>query len=214
MSIMLRRYRAISHTPCSFRARLPETLFGTLAVFPVPAPPLSRLNMMVNSRRRRRGNVNWGTTRSTQENDIENSQDELHRAIEKRKWVYRHNLYAKHMASNSHTRYRPYPAPSQFALSEELISRATAFLRRELRVWVNLDVEFLTAFVLSLLRTIDIRSEPAIRVLAEFLDLGGAPYTEGAAKSNAEHFAHELYAFLRSPYRELSVYDSVVQVGL
>jgi Zinc finger, C3HC4 type (RING finger) len=40
MSIMLRRYRAISHTSCSFRARLPETFFGTLAVFPRPCPSI------------------------------------------------------------------------------------------------------------------------------------------------------------------------------
>lgn len=76
------------------------------------------------------------------------------------------------MASNPFTHYKPYPTPSQIAASEELISRATAFVRRELRVWVNLDVEFLTSYIVSLLKTMDIRSEPAVRTLAEFLDLG------------------------------------------
>lgn len=52
------------------------------------------------------------------------------------------------------------------------MSRATAFMRRELQVWVNLDVQFLTTFFVSLLRSMDLRSEPAVRAIAEFLDLG------------------------------------------
>ena len=47
----------------------------------------------------------------------------------------------QHIASNSFTRYRPCPSPSQFSASPDLMSRMTTFLRRELRVWVNLDVE-------------------------------------------------------------------------
>jgi hypothetical protein len=47
----------------------------------------------------------------------------------------------QHVASNAYTRYRPYPTPAQFAASPDLISRTTMFLRRELQVWVNLDVE-------------------------------------------------------------------------
>ncbi|KAG8934058.1 hypothetical protein FRC02_010650 [Tulasnella sp. 418] len=53
----------------------------------------------------------------------------------------KHNLYAKHVASNRYTKYKPYPSPSQFASSPDLISKATAFIRRELRVWPNLDIE-------------------------------------------------------------------------
>ena len=45
------------------------------------------------------------------------------------------------MASNSYTKYRPYPSPAQFASSPDLISRTTSFLRRELQVWEGLDVE-------------------------------------------------------------------------
>ncbi|KAH7907591.1 hypothetical protein BJ138DRAFT_1159780 [Hygrophoropsis aurantiaca] len=67
--------------------------------------------------------------------------DQLERAVAKRRWIYEHDLYVKHVASNSCTRYRPYPAPSQFAASPDLISRMTTFLRRELQVWPNLDVE-------------------------------------------------------------------------
>lgn len=82
------------------------------------------------------------------------------------------------------------------------------------------------------MKAIDIRSESAIKLLAEFLDMD-APYVPGERHVNAEHFAHgpstpfsfrtlqsrshplssaEIYCYLRSPYRDLSVYDSVVQV--
>ncbi|KAL6306586.1 hypothetical protein BKA93DRAFT_147345 [Sparassis latifolia] len=56
------------------------------------------------------------------------------------------------------------------------------------------------------MKSLDIRSEPAIRLLAEFLDMDA-----GGSRVNAEHFAHELYCYLRSPFRDIGVYDSVVQ---
>lgn len=88
--------------------------------------------------------------------------DRLQRAITRRRWIYEHGLYAKvrprplpnpvdefaclpcetqHVASNAYTRYRPFPTPAQFAASTEYISRTTIFLRRELQVWDDLDVE-------------------------------------------------------------------------
>jgi E3 ubiquitin-protein ligase Topors len=81
-------------------------------------------------------------------------------------------------------------------------------MRRELRVWSLVDVEFLTNYILSLLKAIDIRSEPAIRLLAEFLETPNGPQYPNAA----EHFAHEVYSFLRSPFKELRKYDAVAQV--
>lgn len=128
------------------------------------------------------------------------------RAIDKRRWVYRHDLFAKvcarhsayarahasraqHVASNSHTKYRPYPTPAQFATQPDLITRTTAFVRRELAVWDNVDADFLTSFVISLMKSLDLRSEVAIKLLSEFLDMGN-PYVEGNRYPNAEHFAH------------------------
>ena len=90
------------------------------------------------------------------------------------------------------------------------------------------------------MKSIDIRSESAIKLLAEFLDMD-TQYVAGERHINAEHFAHgpshflgaapilafrissvalvffffffpEIYCYLRSPYRDLGVYDSVVQV--
>ncbi|CAE6486341.1 unnamed protein product [Rhizoctonia solani] len=136
-------------------------------------------------------------------------QDNLERAVEKRRWVYRHGLFAKHIASNPHTRFRPNPTPVQIASSPELQSRCQMFVRRELRVWPNLDIEFLTSFILSLAKSIDIRTESAIKLISEFLDINGRPSPSGG--TTAEHFVHEFYSYLRSPFRDLPAYDAVVQ---
>ncbi|KAJ7328791.1 hypothetical protein DFH08DRAFT_709297 [Mycena albidolilacea] len=179
-----------------------------LRTSPVPLQPLPpRRNRA--PRRRQRESREWGRRERTEEDEA----DKLDRSIAKRRWIYEHNLYAKHVASNAYTRYRPYPTPAQFAASPDLISRTTMFLRRELQVWVNLDVEFLTTFIISIMKAIDIRSESAVKLLSEFLDLD-TPYVEGGRHMNAEHFAHEVYSYVRSPYKDLFVYDSVVQVCL
>ncbi|KAG9001615.1 hypothetical protein FRB94_003414 [Tulasnella sp. JGI-2019a] len=175
-----------------------------LRTSPLPMLPLTRsVRTRASRNSRQTARAEWGRRE-------EEDQDMLERAIEKRKWVYRHNLYAKHVASNSYTRFKPYPSPTQFGSSPDLIARTTTFIRRELQVWNNLDVEFLTTFILALMKSIDIRAESAVKLLSEFLDMD-TPYTETGRKVNAEHFAHELYTYLRSPYRELSTYDSVIQ---
>lgn len=60
------------------------------------------------------------------------------------------------------------------------------------------------------MKSIDIRSESAVKLLSEFLDMD-APYVPGGRHANAEHFAHEVYCYVRSPYRDLFVYDTIVQ---
>ena len=121
---------------------------------PVAAVPGSSFS---NQRRPTRRERQWGQ-RERREQEV---RDRLERSIRRRKWVYRHHSYAKvrlrrngwlrlsvdncptrqHVASNVHTRYRPFPTPAQFAASPDYISRATSFLRRELQVWPNLDIE-------------------------------------------------------------------------
>ncbi|KAF8553116.1 hypothetical protein OG21DRAFT_1414891 [Imleria badia] len=93
----------------------------------------SRATALRNTRRQRQ----WGRRQRQQREEV----DQLERAIARRRWIYQHHLYAKHVASNPYTRYRPFPTPAQFSSSPDLISRMTIFLRRELRVWPNLDVE-------------------------------------------------------------------------
>ncbi len=72
------------------------------------------------------------------------------------------------------------------------------------------------------MKSIDIRSESAVKLLAEFLDI------DTGGRAMAEHFAHgehilsllgilllkraEVYSYVRSPFKDLFVYDSVVQV--
>lgn len=56
--------------------------------------------------------------------------------------------FFQHVASNRYTRYRPFPLPAQFASSPDLMSRMTAWLRRELRVWPSLDVEVREGLIL------------------------------------------------------------------
>ncbi|KAL4066562.1 hypothetical protein J3A83DRAFT_4257634 [Scleroderma citrinum] len=92
-----------------------------------------------NARRRRERQ--WGRRRTTEEQEQERADEQLERAIAKRRWIYEWGLYAKHVASNRYTRYRPFPTPAQFASSPDLISRMMIWLRRELRVWPSLDVE-------------------------------------------------------------------------
>jgi len=68
------------------------------------------------------------------------------------------------------------------------------------------DVEVLTGHILVLMKAIDIRSEPAVRLLGELLDTDEYP-------RGAEQFAHELYSWLRSPYKDLRKYDEIAQVS-
>ncbi|KAE9404214.1 hypothetical protein BT96DRAFT_813849 [Gymnopus androsaceus JB14] len=173
------------------------------------SPKLLPLANRPVSHQRRRRIPREVRERSRREREEREEADRFERALAKRKWIYRHDLYAKHIASNSYTRFRPFPTPAQFAASPDLISRTTSFLRRELLVWMDLD--FLTTFIISLMKAIDIRSETAVKLLAEFLDMD-APYVEGGRHVNAEHFAHEVYSYVRSPYKDLFVYDTVVQV--
>lgn len=120
---------------------------------------------MAGTRRRGQGReAVWGRNERRERERERRAADELDRAIEKRRWIYRHNLYAmvrqtfyymilhsvtpycavQHVASNPYTRYKPFPTPAQFASNPDLISRATIFVRRELRVWDALDVEVST----------------------------------------------------------------------
>lgn len=97
------------------------------------------------------------------------------------------------------------------------MKRATIWTRRELHVWPTLEIEvcmsrltcrscstadgasqFLVTFVTSLMKSLDIRSEGAVKLLAEFLDM------DTGLRTNAEHFAHgaAMFPFLASqiPY--------------
>lgn len=81
------------------------------------------------------------------------------------------------------------------------------------------------------MKSIDIRSESAVKLISEFLDLVDQDEPH-SSRRNAEHFVHgafscpfctrvtdgclssEVYSYMRSPYKDLFVYDSVVQACL
>jgi E3 ubiquitin-protein ligase Topors len=149
--------------------------------------------------------------------------DELDYQVERRVEIYKNELFVKaspspstseqrrtdclqHIGSNPITKFVPNPTPRQISEDPILTQRATSFLRRELRVWSLVDVEVLTSHILNLIKAIDIRSEPAVRLLSEWLDTDEYP-------RGAEQFAHELYSWLRSPYKDLRRYDEIAQVS-
>ncbi|KAI5479073.1 RING finger domain protein [Pseudohyphozyma bogoriensis] len=121
------------------------------------------------------------------------------RAVERRRYVYREGLYAKHIASNRYTRFKPVNAHS-FATNPDLKNRCIKFIRRELQCFPNVDVSFLTTYLMSIASQLDLRSLSAIRLISDFL-----------TEEQAAHLVHEICTFARSPFTSLEAFDRVVQ---
>ena len=147
-------------------------------------------------------------------------------SLERRKFVYRHRLYSLHVGSNRLSQYREV-TPSLFAADAALQSRARTWIRRELRVFSFLNAEpaggvvvtelerdsarsaskirnteFLLAYIVAILKTVDMRGEggQAEEMLQEFL-----------GRENTRLFLHEICAWLRSPFARLEDWDRMVQ---
>lgn len=132
--------------------------------------------------------------------------------LEKRREVYRKRLFSLHVGSNPRSRYRDI-TPVDFNTSEDLQSRARAWIRRELQVFEFLsddgrstpengrlpsedtrrrrqnNAEFVLEYVIAILKTVDMQSGHAEELLADFL-----------GREHTKLFLHELRNFLRSPY--------------
>jgi hypothetical protein len=67
--------------------------------------------------------------------------DDDDQALRRRQTVYREGLYSLHVGANRTSRYRRELTPQLFAAEPDLVSRARAFLRRELRVFEFLRPE-------------------------------------------------------------------------
>ncbi|KDN52689.1 hypothetical protein K437DRAFT_253883 [Tilletiaria anomala UBC 951] len=117
-----------------------------------------------------------------------------------RRRIYRCEAYAKHVGCNRYSRYSAPLKPDQIAKDTDAQHRATVFIRRELRVWPNLDIEFLTSYCVQILKSIDLQSDTALRLLGDFL-----------GDEVAHHFVHEVIHFLRSPFRTPQEWDRTVQ---
>ncbi|SCV73288.1 BQ2448_7214 [Microbotryum intermedium] len=122
------------------------------------------------------------------------------RALERRRFVYRHGLFAKHVASNRYTGFKPF-GPEKLN-NNAFKNKVLVFVRRELQVFPSVDIAFLTTYILSIASQIDLRSAAAIRLLADFVP-----------QEQAEHLAHEIVTFARSPFDKLEDYDRFVQYG-
>lgn len=138
-------------------------------------------------------------------------------AVLQRRHVYRNKLYSLHIGANRVSQYRNW-TPQMVADSPELQSRARMWIRRELRVFSFLNAEpsdnparaatttsnaeFLLAYIISILKSIDIKASDgkAEDLLQEFL-----------GRENARLFLHELNAWLRSPYTKVEDWDRHVQ---
>ncbi|KAK4107400.1 hypothetical protein N656DRAFT_785304 [Canariomyces notabilis] len=144
-------------------------------------------------------------------------------AIQRRRYIYRHQLYSlPDVGSNRHSRYRPQPpTPTQLSSTPHLVSRARLWIRRELQVFSFLsdsdtdpssnnnnnsrrraNAEFLLEYVVAVLKTVDLQSAGghAESLLADFL-----------GRDHARLFLHELRCWLRSPCGSLAAWDREVQ---
>ncbi|KAF5673019.1 RING finger domain-containing protein [Fusarium heterosporum] len=147
--------------------------------------------------------------------------------IARRRDVYRHNRYSKHVGSNRLSRYREL-TPAAFCADNELVSRARMWIRRELQVFSFLspdaeatettsadnnarnsterrranNAEFLLEYIIAVLKSVDIMGSAgqAEEMIADFL-----------GRDNTRLFLHELRAWLRSPYTKLADWDRAVQ---
>ncbi|KAI0516900.1 hypothetical protein F5B22DRAFT_605432 [Xylaria bambusicola] len=140
-------------------------------------------------------------------------------AILRRQRIYRDRLYSLHVGSNARSRYRDI-TPERFDSEPELVSRARAWLRRELQVFEFLrtssnsrnsedamtrrranNAEFLLEYIIAILKTVDIQGSQgaAEDMLSDFL-----------GRENTKLLLHELRNFLRSPW-SVEAWDRNVQ---
>lgn len=146
-------------------------------------------------------------------------------ALAKRRQVYRDHLFSLHVGTNATSRYKDITL-RLLQSDPDLISRARAWIRRELQVFefLNEDNEsprsedggaegnlrrrrrqnnalFVLEYVIAILKTVDIQesSGHAENLLSDFL-----------GRENSQIFLHELRNFLRSPF-SIEAWDNHVQ---
>lgn len=141
-------------------------------------------------------------------------EDELR--LERRREVYRHQLFSLHVGTNRVSRYQELK-PHCFRNDELLVLGARKWIRRELQVFdfLNRDsgdargerrrannAEFLLEYIIAILKTTDIQDSAghAEELLKDFL-----------GRENTRLFLHELRSWLRSPYQNLPDWDRAVQ---
>ncbi|KAJ0117230.1 hypothetical protein J7T55_003640 [Diaporthe amygdali] len=143
--------------------------------------------------------------------------------LERRRNVYRKELYSLHVGSSPASGYRDI-TPLGFSRQADTQSRARAWIRRELQVFEFLNddssaqtesadsalpettrrrrqnnAEFVLEYIIAILKTVDIQSDHTEELLKDFL-----------GRDHTKLFLHELRNFLRSPY-SVEAWDRQVQ---
>ncbi|CAO1629115.1 unnamed protein product [Parajaminaea phylloscopi] len=159
----------------------------------------------------RAGEAQGWTERSREElasNDlletVNDPLEQLDRALERRRIVYRERLFALHMGSNRHSGFQSAPSVASMSRKSHLAEQILPFLRRELMAMPlgpSVDVHFLTTYIVSVLRSLDVRGDAASRLLGELF----------GDHELAEHFCHELMTYMRSRSKSCAEFDRRVQ---
>lgn len=190
-----------------------------------PVIPVSATHQHLRRRSRFGGpNYRGRLTRTHLPSASSDSELRARGVLARRRHVYRNRLYSLHVGSSTASRYRDV-SPQLFNTDPELLSRARAWIRRELQVFEFLNddsgsrsedgnansedgrrrrqnnAEFVLEYVIAILKTVDIQesSGHAEELLSDFL-----------GRENCRVFLHELRNFLRSPY-SMDAWDRHVQ---
>ncbi|KIY69185.1 hypothetical protein CYLTODRAFT_489193 [Cylindrobasidium torrendii FP15055 ss-10] len=133
--------------------------------------------------------------------DLATEEYRTSRSVGRRREVYEEGTYA---VGVTYPLNAMHPTPAEFSANGSLVLRTESFVKRELMIWPHLDLDWLSSMIIDLMKTVDIRSEYAINMLAGFLD-------EPGQQKYARHFAHEVSTYVGAPIRNLFTYDSAVR---
>lgn len=172
---------------------------------------------------RRRWQTSRGSIRRTSPSAPSDPEVRAQIALERRRHIYRDQLYSLHVGSNTSLHYKDISI-RQFQTDPDLISRARAWIRRELQVFEFLsrseassssnsstdggrrqrqqnNFDFVLEYVIAILKTVDLQASSghAENLLSDFL-----------GRENCRLFLHELRSFLRSPF-SVEAWDRHVQ---
>lgn len=164
------------------RHRLPEKVTGT------EKDCSDLLSIVASQAQSRSFRPHPYRTRPRYENYQQEASDRWEKQLSIRRRVYRQSLYCKHMGTNRSSRLAPPASPQTIAKTPSLQQILLHFIRRELLAYpmTNLDVEFLATYSINVFRSLHVKSNESINLLADFLGMEGA-----------QHFCHEVYTFLR-----------------
>ncbi|KAF9306099.1 hypothetical protein BGZ74_007567 [Mortierella antarctica] len=142
--------------------------------------------------------------------------------LERRREVYRHKLFVKHMGANKISGFQQI-TPESFKIFPQRIERLVPWIRRELQAILTLShpasasssssssrsdpnpsgelmtgLELIREYITAVLKRYDLQTDQAQDLLRDFLH------------EHTEHFVHEMMAFARSPF-SMEAYDAAAQ---